>query len=176
MRRLVCVGVTSHPGVCHLARLARVTSHRWCVCLCTAHIWYVPPLVCVWFGGCFTRPRKLQAYLFVALRDLLAGQAVLLRHQAVILTGQAVHLLRQVIILMWCDTRIQHRCVCLLSRGSLILRQRLFIHDLMFPLSVVFLPASARRVPIPSINVGQCSITFQGDQLPTAPCLVRHVQ
>ena len=25
------------------------------------------------------------------------------------------------------------------------------------------LPASARRVPIPSINVGQCSITFQGD-------------
>ena len=41
---------------------------------------------------------------------------------------------------------------------------------------VFLLPAYARRVPIPSINVGQCSITFQGDQLPTTPCLLRHVR
>ena len=66
--------------------------------------------------------------------------------------------------------------VYLLSHGRLILRQHRFIHDLMWPLSVVCLPASARRVPIPSISVGQCSITFQGDQLPTTPCLLRHAR
>ena len=66
-------------------------------------------------------------------------------------------------------------CV-LAAHGSLILRQRRFIHDLMWPLSVVFCQPPREGVPIPSISVGQCSITFQGDQLPTTPCLLRHVR
>ena len=92
-----------------------------------------------------------------------------------ILTGQAAHLFRQVIILMWCDARTQHRCVYLLSHGSLILRQRLFTHDLMWPLSVVCF-ASLRAKGADFFHLrGSVFHYIPGrsiahDALPVAPC------